>query len=639
MANRKSQTFGRRLGRALLHMLDVAILAVIGVGLYMALVGIPDWLVRRWLVPKPEQAYALEVRHLRYSPLRGFIADDVRIFQRKQIGPAVLEARRVELGINLYEGVLGRPMVSGITIQNGLVRPEMLARKPAPAAQTPLALRVVLQNVEIEHVWINALEGELAGDAEAWRLDHIDGVLQHEERTLEARGSLARGRGGDLSGEGSAEGDPAVLIPIFDATRVRIAPKIIRNFQFPESMPRADWSFHVPGGAPQESDVRIQLWLENPVYRGVDAMRAEGLVQLSWSKGTFTAEIRPLTIVREEGVARGGLTIRQSQGSSTLEFDTVSGIDPVAAAQITGVFTNTVRTAFRFAPPYTMAGNGLVDLRNPRNVALDADLAFGLLGAGKQDFRDCTFRLHMAGGTNAIEDLKASWFGGTLEGRAEWRRALANASNVQYRMEMAVADANFNQIAITLMEATPNEYAGRLAGRVTVDGLTGKAQRETLQGGGELIIKRGRIFMLPIFGGLSDYLRRTIPGLNLLIGQSDVRADFTMGGGRMRTEKLLLEGDILSLMGKGSYGFDGSLDFDVQLTFLKSHTLMGKIIRVPTYIFSKLFEFKLTGTRAAPRWYPINFSKDLWQKRSGEGNKDGAAPEEEDPMMEWDVPW
>ncbi|MCE9615130.1 MAG: AsmA-like C-terminal region-containing protein [Lentisphaerae bacterium] len=641
----KSPSIGAQLVRALVRVLDVVILMTVVAVLYATAVGIPDAVVRRWLVPAPEQSFALDIQHVRISLFHGLVADDVRVYRRKQIGPALLEARRVKIDLSLYDGIMGRPFLKGVEVEDGIIRPRVLGgkgvavRRGSESAGWAGTLAVRLKEMEIEGVTIAAFDGLFALDAGAWRIDDATTTVRQGERTIMGQGSVAYDRTGELSGQGRAEGDPYVLIPLLDAAGAGVGSRVIRDFMFPEVPPHGEWSFRVPRERQSGSEVRFQVWLESPIYKGVNALRAEGSVLLSWNDGVFTADIRPLMAVREEGVGRGGLTIRSATNEHILTFDAVSEFDPVAAAQITGVWTNETRTLFGFEGPYKLGGNGRVNLQDLSDVTLQADLSFGRLVLSSNDLRDCAFQFSMRGTTNLIENLQATWYGGKLVGRSEWRRVVDSITNGQYRMAFAVTDADFAKLANSMLRVKKSEYSGRLSGQLSVEGLRGPEHVNTLKGGGNLSIRKGRIFMLPVFGGLSSFLARTIPGLDLVISQSDVQAEFTVDQGRIRSDKILVEGDVLSLLGKGSCGLDGTLDFDVQLTFLKSHTLMSKILRVPTYIFSKLFEFRLTGSNKEPHWYPINFSKDLWQRRPAERNKDGAGVEADTPELNWDEPW
>lgn len=641
MASTSTGGFRRRLGRVVLHVLDALVLALVAGLLYVGVVGVPDWVVRRILRPTPEQGYVLDVGRVRFSLVRGMVAQDVRLYPRRRIGPPVLEAREAVAEISLSHRMTGRPILSGISLEDGVVRLKMLSWANAGAtsrsAKPQLALSLRLRNVQVDEVCVASGVGRFEGDSDAWSFRNAAVTLQHAGNSLDIRGDLQRDRAGDLGGRGSAEGDPHVLNPFFDAFRISVASRIINDFGFVESLPSGEWSFHVPHAPFGDFEVYFRVTGQNAFYRGVQTLRGDGTVELTRVGSNFTARIEPLVVVREEGVARGGMTFRHEGTNGVLEFTAESGIDPRAAAQMVGVWTNETRTILTFDPPYKMTGSGWVDLYVLDRAALDGRLSFGRLAVGAHEMKDCSFRLRMEGTTNQVDDLSASWFDGALTGRMEWLRAATPKAQAQYRMEFAVLNANFESIAASHIKAGKSEYSGRLSGHLALEGIPDN--RASMQGKGDITITKGRIFLLPIFGGLSDYIASIIPGLDSIIGQSDLRADFTISDSRIRTSKVAIDGDVLSLLGSGSSGFDGTQDFDIQLTFLKSHTLLSKIIRVPTYVFSKLFEFKLTGTSAQPRWYPINFSKELWQRSEPEGKKNGAPESGAAPPFSWDQPW
>ena len=73
---------------------------------------------------------------------------------------------------------------------------------------------------------------------------------------------------------------------------------------------------------------------------------------------------------------------------------------------------------------------------------------------------------------------------------------------------------------------------------------------------------------------------------------------------------------------------EGNLDYHVQLTLMREHNLVAKLLRVLTYPVSKLFEFRVRGPIEDPKWYPTNFSGDLLIKL-GAGNGDNDWSEDE----------
>jgi hypothetical protein len=119
-----------------------------------------------------------------------------------------------------------------------------------------------------------------------------------------------------------------------------------------------------------------------------------------------------------------------------------------------------------------------------------------------------------------------------------------------------------------------------------------------------------------LFGGFTTSLARVVPGVDFATRQTDARAPFMVHDGRIWAQDVQIEGDVLSLTGRGSVAFDGGLDFDVQVRPLKDKTLVGTAMRALAYPISKLFEFRLQGKVDEPRWSTTVFTR-------GNGGKAG----------------
>ena len=170
---------------------------------------------------------------------------------------------------------------------------------------------------------------------------------------------------------------------------------------------------------------------------------------------------------------------------------------------------------------------------------------------------------------------------------------------------------------------------GKFSTRINLNGPLSTNHSQLVQGDVYLKIRDGRVFLLPIFGGLSQYMAKIVPGLDFVLRQGDARADFVVGGGMMSSDNVAIEGDVLSMKGKGHYHLNQDLDYTVQLKLMKSHPLVGKLLRVITWPISKLFEFRLQGTVSEPEWYPINFSSELLERLGlGKRKRNGDAPGE-----------
>lgn len=627
----------RRLKRITRLITDLLVLAVV-IGGLVACIRLPDSLVRWLLRPGPEARFAVEVGKLYYRPFEGLIAEDVRVFPRRVVGPAVMECARVVVEPRFSRALRGKAWIRRVQIEDGEMRPNTLwglppappraERDPADASPVPLGTSLAIRRMQMFGVMFESMNGRLEGNLDAWSLERAHLRLSLNGKAIEADGRLAGGVPG-LSAKGTASGDPHVLIPLFDGLRVPAASAIITDFTFRESLPRFEWSYEHSFADIRDYSVRFRVWLEGIEYRGVSALRADTQVELAGQDGTFTATIRPLMVVREEGTGRGGLVIRWARhGDFRLEYDAVSALDPRATSTMIGVLTNATHAHAHFAGPYHLESKGWVDLRNPAHHELEAELEAGNVGIGRHDFRECAFRFTADGQTNRLENFQANWFHGKLAGSLVWDQT-QNGTAPWFRLLAGVEGCDFERLVGGLAPQVAQEYAGRLSGRVQLEGLAGATNRQAWRGEGSVRISRGRLLLLPVFGGLTEYISWAIPGVNVVLGQTDARSSFVIEDGRFRSDRIQIEGDILSLTGKGSYGMDGTLDADVQLTFLRSHTLVSKIIRIPTYLVSKLFEFRLTGTQREPHWFPVNFSRQVWYERVGGGKPTAQIPEED----------
>jgi hypothetical protein len=148
------------------------------------------------------------------------------------------------------------------------------------------------------------------------------------------------------------------------------------------------------------------------------------------------------------------------------------------------------------------------------------------------------------------------------------------------------------------------DYTGDLSGQLRLAGPVGPDYLRQATGGGDLRIANGELLSIPLFGGLSRYLSLLLPGLGYL-SQRDFHANFEVGGNRVRTEEAYLLGNVLSMRGRGAYGFDGDLGFRVEVKFLREG-ITATVARLITSPLTKALEFQLSGTPSDPRWRPVN---------------------------------
>jgi hypothetical protein len=592
----------------------VILLFLIGVA-YLSTFGFPDQMTDRIIKRINLGAFHWETDGIKLELFNGFALDNVRVYRKKVLGPPAIEAEKVVAVINPLSLITGKSVCQEIRIHNGEVRP-FLATAPTASKETGTAgsghLRVVGDNCRIMGVTFETLSCEIQQQGLITRLTALKASLKDRNMrgTCDAEVRYD-GATSFLDIQLLTQLDPHLLLPAIREWQAPFTEKLVQRFNFPGLPPKCDLHLTRLGGTNGFFSINGQFWIQECSYLGVDALRADGGVALTFSDTNSIVTINPLLIVRREGTATGGFSV--DTVNSNVQFDGVSSISPKALLHMASVFTNNEMDVFRFNGPLKMTAKGVVNYGDLNKTDFAGKADARNVGLGPIDAETCSLDMRMTGLTYAVTNLVAKAYGGDLTGSAAFVLPSESYTNTRYAITCRVKNADFAKM-VRKSKEHGEEYKGQLSALVKVEGLMGTGNANTAQGTGEVAIKDGRVFMLPVFGGLSHIMTKIIPGLDFVLRQTDAKAEFTIADGRLHSDAVQIEGDILSLKGNGDYHLDGKVDFDVELTFLKSYTLGAKLLRIPTYLISKLFELRLHGTFDNPHWYPVNFSKDILEK-------------------------
>lgn len=146
---------------------------------------------------------------------------------------------------------------------------------------------------------------------------------------------------------------------------------------------------------------------------------------------------------------------------------------------------------------------------------------------------------------------------------------------------------------------------GTVAINLSLGGETGARALDTLSGSGRFSVHDGNILRLPLFAGLTDFIGRNVPGVDLLIMQSDASSRFSITNGLVEIKRLSVSGNLFSLVatGKCRLNTEGTpVDMLAQLRFFHSQSLIGRLARLVTLPVSKMMEFKVKGPAEDASW-------------------------------------
>jgi hypothetical protein len=126
---------------------------------------------------------------------------------------------------------------------------------------------------------------------------------------------------------------------------------------------------------------------------------------------------------------------------------------------------------------------------------------------------------------------------------------------------------------------------------------------QSWNGYGDLNLRDGLIWELPIFGIFSDVLNGMVPGL----GSSRASAGtctFVITNGIVRSDDVDIRSTGMRLQYRGMLDFQGQVNARVEAGLLRDMWLVGPVVSTVLWPVTKVFEYKVTGTLGDPKAEP-----------------------------------
>ena len=626
-------SFGRNAVRLLaLPLLVVGILAV-----YCVVLGFPPWLLRRATRVYSRGAVYYEAEAARLDLFRGIVVKRARAYRKGVIGPPLASAERVVLQLSPFGLFTPDRLVGKVIVSDGIVRPRMARGPDIDPVTEPMRTtrtRLEVENCVVEGVNAGHIACDVLVKGYEMRFTDIRARLGLGELSGNVTGTAVYGvRTHLLSGRVNAVLDPRICLPVLDAWEAYGLAELVRRFEF-AGTPRWNAVFEAAMDDRNTITGDAEFWIADFVYRDVAVLRADGKATFDVAPTNSVVSVDPLLMVREEGIARGNFTIHPYR--EMIEFDGVSWFEPRSLAGMMGLPTNRIPPDIHFGGPVWIRAKGLLDYGNIEATDFKAAVGGSDIVMERFFIDRCSFELEMQGNAGTIRNVDGRAYGGQAWATAQYALSGWSITNAEYTVNAGARDMDFSLLAPALTQSTGEDYRGTFSGEVRASGLTGWGTGDTVEGEGVVRVRDGRVFLLPVFGPLSTFMTKLIPGLEFFLRQTDATLEFALADGQIKSDKISIEGDILSLRGAGDCTFNGELNFDVQLALLKEDATFAKMLRVAVFPVSKLLEFRVRGTFDSPGWYPRNFSPDLFKRlgldfsgRDEKGEKDreeGGAP-------------
>jgi hypothetical protein len=459
---------------------------------------------------------------------------------------------------------------------------------------------VRVRNARVRGVPVDSLRAAFRTRADIVHLPRFSASFGREaERTsIEGDARLERSAG-IWSFAGRLEGHPRALAHFLTTNAAPTARAFVVR----------DEPMRVRGRAGGKLHPEPRVWCEGSVAASNFLFRGSAISAAS-ADVRYTNEILTLdrlAVRRPEGEAQGRVAL--DFANDTVTLSAASTIDPRALSRMIGPLTEAWVANGRWEGPVRLEGEGTIDMDGGGRH----DLRFRI-GGEDIGFRWFTASVASAEGvlrgrTLTLAPIRAVLCGGEIRGTALFRLGAVDGHTV-YEVEGSVLDTDLACAVEAVRQIDGSPYKGQLSIRGWVSGVMGDGNGRTARGQLDLTVRDGRLFQVPLFGGLSHYLSRLIPGFGFT-GQTDFESTAELRDGRLVFHDASVEGNFISVTGGGSCGFDGSLDMTAQARLLR-RGVFGAILRFLTFPVTKLFEFSLEGTLEEPRWRPENLPKELF---------------------------
>ena len=286
----------------------------------------------------------------------------------------------------------------------------------------------------------------------------------------------------------------------------------------------------------------------------------------------------------------------------------VSELDFLVIPKIIGPITARAVAPYQFQRAPKVLINGSVGTH--RRAEKDSDLHFEMRGPQfhwfKFNLENTRATVHWVTNQLWISNLTSDFHGGSLAGDL-WFDFDPPVGN-DFTFDLAFTNTGFQSLIADVANPS-NKLAGTLSGVVSVTNAN-TAYWDSWQGGGSVALTNGLLWDMKVFGAFSPLLNSIIPGLGSSKAK-EASGNFAITNSIVHTGDLIIHSPPARLYYDGIVDFDANIDARVEAKLFKNKFLVGQILDLVTQPFSRIFEYKVTGTLADPKSEPLNVAPKL----------------------------
>jgi hypothetical protein len=275
--------------------------------------------------------------------------------------------------------------------------------------------------------------------------------------------------------------------------------------------------------------------------------------------------------------------------------------DPMAVATAIGPKTAVAVKPYEFLKPPVARVHGVIPLRGERDADLHFDLEGGPFRWLRFNSEQVRGRIDWANESVTLTNMVLKFYGGELRGDAWFD--VRERGGTPFRFALGVTNADLHGLMADLHSPT-NHLEGTLTGRLVITNATTQ-DFGSWNGYGRAKLRDGLIWDTPVFGVMSTVMNTVIPGIGNSRA-SDAGGKFTISNSVIHTTDLRISASAMRLNYTGTVDFATRVDARVEAELMRETPIVGPLISIVAWPFSKLFEYKVTGTLAKPEMEPLH---------------------------------
>ena len=374
------------------------------------------------------------------------------------------------------------------------------------------------------------------------------------------------------------------------------AEKVFGMVRFPVP-PLIEGVAEIDKQEPERSTFRGRLATTNVHVREVDTGHVSAGLDLAWPWVRF----EDVRIERGTQWLAAPLLLFNLEDHMLSISNGIGQADVEPVARIIGPKTWGMLSAYEFLAPPRVVINGITPVHEEDRPK--ANLHFQIEG---ERFRWKYFNIGRLSGSARwtgngllLTNLAALAYDGTVGGSAEFD--FRDDGEADFRFRANVDDVDLKTVLNDL--GVTNRVEGRLSGNLTI--TDGSTHRPTgWNGFGQASLTNGFLWDYPLFAFLSPVVNVLAPGAGRDAARS-AQGTYAITNNVIFSDNLEIRAAALRLNYRGSVGFDHRLNARVEATLLRDTWIVGPLLSFALSPFSKVFEYRVSGTLSEPVMEPV----------------------------------